>query len=72
MQENILELGRRISIRDCMDVIKGRKIITFSDDYKKRVQRAEEVLQQWIDEGKVIYGVTTGFGSLSTLNISHK
>lgn len=46
MQENILELGRRISIRDCMDVIKGRKIITFSDDYKKRVQRAEEVLQQ--------------------------
>lgn len=72
MQDNILELGRRISIRDCMDVIKGRKIITFSDDYKKRVQRAEEVLQQWIDEGNVIYGVTTGFGSLSTRNISHQ
>src|SRR5215467_8165592 len=37
----------------------------------ERVQAARKLIQQIVDEDRVVYGVTTGFGHLSRVHIGH-
>ncbi|WP_443110675.1 aromatic amino acid lyase [Caloramator sp. mosi_1] len=37
---------------------------------QKRVKAAREVVDRFVDEGKVVYGITTGFGKFSDVVIS--
>ena len=39
---------------------------------QKRIKKARELIEQWVQEEKSIYGVTTGFGALSDVAISKK
>jgi len=39
---------------------------------EKRIVAARRLIEQWVQEGKTIYGVTTGFGALSGVAISEK
>ena len=34
------------------------------------MRKSRQLVERWVDEGKVMYGVTTGFGSLCTKAIS--
>lgn len=65
-----LTLGEQISTQDLVNVARYGYKIKFSDKYKKRVQDSRALVEQWIDEGRVMYGITTGFGALSTTVIS--
>ncbi|MCZ7610287.1 MAG: histidine ammonia-lyase [Ignavibacterium sp.] len=47
-------------------------IVTLSNDSKKKVIKARRLIDKWVDEGKVIYGVTTGFGEFANVKISQK
>ena len=40
--------------------------VEFSDEYCRRVEKSRELVEQWVSEEKVMYGVTTGFGALCT------
>src|SRR5439155_27297442 len=40
-----------------------------SDDAKQRVERSRALVEQWVEEGKTIYGVTTGFGEFANVSI---
>ena len=35
-----------------------------------RIVRSRKLIEQWVREGKTVYGVTTGFGALSDVLIS--
>ncbi|MCX6150888.1 MAG: histidine ammonia-lyase [Ignavibacteriales bacterium] len=39
---------------------------------KKRINKSRALVEKWIQENKVIYGVTTGFGEFANVNISPK
>ncbi|MBL7999633.1 MAG: histidine ammonia-lyase [Candidatus Kapabacteria bacterium] len=43
--------------------------ITLSDAARAAVQRSRDVVERWVEDGKVIYGVTTGFGEFANVYI---
>lgn len=47
----------------------GSSRIELSTDACERVARARTVVEQWVNESKVIYGVTTGFGEFANVVI---
>ena len=63
-------LGGNIGLEELVAVARHGALVEFSDDYKARVNHSRDLVEQWVAEGRVIYGVTTGFGQLSTVVIS--
>jgi len=52
--------------------LKENPIVSLSNESKKNVIKARKLIDKWVDEGKVIYGVTTGFGEFANVSISKK
>ncbi len=46
--------------------------VSLSNESKTKVIKARKLIDKWVDEGKVIYGVTTGFGEFANVSISKK
>lgn len=63
-------LGDPIGLRELVAVARYGAQVQFSSDYCSRVDRDRALVEQWIDKGRVMYGVTTGFGALCTKAIS--
>ena len=64
--EKTVTLGGAITLEDFIAVVRGGARVEFSEDYKARVLRSRALVERWVDEGRVMYGVTTGFGALCT------
>ena len=59
-------LGMPITLKDFIAVAREGAEVEFSEEYKTRVKRSRALVERWVDEEKVMYGVTTGFGALCT------
>jgi histidine ammonia-lyase len=73
MQANDIKkvtLGDRMTLEEFIAVARFGAIVEFSDDYRQRVEGSRQLVENWIEEGRVMYGVNTGFGALSTELIS--
>jgi histidine ammonia-lyase len=44
--------------------------VQLTADAEKQVQKSRHLIEQWVQDGKRIYGITTGFGALSDVAIS--
>ncbi len=67
MNQNILD-GENLTLEDVAAVAcapeRGEQIeVTLSEEAWRKVRRAERAVQDFVDAGKVVYGVTTGFGA---------
>lgn len=64
--------GQGLTIEQLVAVARhGEAVATLSEETRQRMQRSHEWVSRSIEqEGKVIYGVNTGFGSLATKRIS--
>lgn len=51
-------------------VVRNGAEVHFSDEYVKRVRRSRALVERWVQEGRIMYGVTTGFGQLCNQVIS--
>jgi histidine ammonia-lyase len=63
-------LGDTITLEEFVAVARFGAYVEFSDAYRHRVERSRRLVEKWIKEGKVMYGVNTGFGALCTQLIS--
>ncbi|WP_399548916.1 histidine ammonia-lyase [uncultured Clostridium sp.] len=63
-------LGDKISIEELVAVARFGAKVEFSEAYYERVKRSRNLVEKWIEEGRVMYGITTGFGALCTEVIS--
>lgn len=63
-------LGERLSLQDFVAVARFHAELHFAPAYEERVAKNRAVVERWIEERRVIYGVTTGFGSLCNRVIS--
>lgn len=70
LQTTTLKLGGQLNLEQFMSVVRGGATVEFSDEYVNRVSRARHLVEKWTEEDRVMYGVTTGFGSLCTKVIS--
>ena len=61
-----------LTIDDCVNVAKKMYLVEIHPDAIKRIQAAREFVEKQVKENRIIYGLTTGFGSLSTTCIDSK
>ncbi len=62
--------GETLTIDKVVSVARNGVKVKLSAKAERKVQTAAKSVQQWIDSGEVIYGVTTGFGPFSEVVIS--
>ncbi len=65
-------LGDKIDIEDFIAIVRFGAKVEFSDKYRQRVIKARNLVNKWIKENRVMYGITTGFGVLCDKVISEE
>jgi histidine ammonia-lyase len=66
----MLELdGQRLTLAQVEEVARGTEQVRLSEKARVRIEDARRVVEKIIDEGRIVYGVNTGFGKLSDVHI---
>jgi histidine ammonia-lyase len=68
-EEKILLDGNNLRLEDVISVARKFTRVELSAEAKERMKRSRDLVEQWVGEGAIIYGVTTGFGSNQDKNI---
>lgn len=63
---NKVVLDGKLGIEELVAIARYGAKVEFSEAYKARVTKSRGLVEKWIDEGRVMYGITTGFGALCT------
>jgi histidine ammonia-lyase len=67
----MLELdGQRLSLAQVAGVARGAEQVRLAEAARERIERARRIVEKIVDEGRVVYGVNTGFGKLSDVHIA--
>lgn len=67
-----IQLGGKLCLEDFMAVVRDHAEVTFSPAYEERVNSCRQLVEKWVAEERVMYGTTTGFGSLVSQVIPQK
>ncbi len=54
----------KMTLNDLVEIARQGLKVGLPKDAKKRIKASRKLIDQWLREEKVIYGVTTGFGAL--------
>ena len=57
--------GNRLTLDDLEDVARGPRRVALDPLARERVERARKVVDDAVERGAVVYGVTTGFGNFA-------
>jgi histidine ammonia-lyase len=71
MKTHVLD-GQHLTIAGLYELAAGCAQADLSAQAKKRIGQARKLVERWIDDGEIIYGVTTGFGEFSNVRIKSK
>ncbi len=67
----MIRLGdSRLTLDDVADVARGEVRLEFGSDARERVRASRSVVERAIASGRIVYGVTTGFGELKDRRIA--
>ncbi len=58
-----------LSIEDLVSIARSGARVEVSAGVRERVRAARRMVEQWVQEGRPVYGVTTGFGALCDVAI---
>ncbi len=62
--------GNNLKIEDVVNVSRNNYQVQLSDDAIDNVIKSREVVERFVNEERVVYGITTGFGKFSDIVIS--
>ncbi|WP_175884271.1 histidine ammonia-lyase [Burkholderia sp. BCC0044] len=66
-----VQLGAsNISIEQFVAIARNGAHVTFSSDYCERVLNSRRLVERFLDQNRLVYGVTSGFGANSTRIVS--
>ena len=66
----ILLDGDSLTLAEVAEVARRGAEVRLSDEGERRISRARDAVERYIREGRVIYGLNTGFGKFSDVQIS--
>jgi len=73
LTDNPLLLDKEeITIDDLVAVARSNRDVEVSAAGEGRVAKTSALIERWVKEKRIIYGITTGFGDLCNVNISAK
>ncbi|MCD6310447.1 MAG: aromatic amino acid lyase, partial [Candidatus Eremiobacteraeota bacterium] len=68
--KNIVSIdGETLTIKDVCKVARESVGVKLSQKARKKMRRSLQLVNDWIRDEKVIYGISTGFGGLSEVLI---
>ncbi|RJP66039.1 MAG: histidine ammonia-lyase [Ignavibacteriales bacterium] len=71
MKKQILKIdGNSLSLKKIELFLNNNLLVELTPEAKKRINKSRALVEKWIKEDKVIYGVTTGFGEFANVKIS--
>lgn len=62
--------GNSLTLQKVEDFIDNNKRIALTKNAKSNIKKARKLIDEWVENDKVIYGVTTGFGEFANVKIS--
>lgn len=62
--------GSSLTIEDVVAVARHGVEVKLSADAKKRIKDSKKIVDDIVKSGKPTYGISTGFGELSTVTIT--
>lgn len=71
-RKSIIMDGSSLTVEEIYSFIIENKTVKIDKEAQKRVNKSRALVEKWVNEEKVIYGVTTGFGEFSNVSISKK
>ncbi|MGH3341415.1 MAG: histidine ammonia-lyase [Carbonactinosporaceae bacterium] len=66
---NITVTGAALSIEDLVAVARGEARAVIGPGLRERMERSRRFVTQAVEHGRIMYGVTTGFGALADTHI---
>ncbi len=71
MKRQILKIdGNSLSLEKIEFFLNQNHVVTLTHVAKERINKSRALVEKWIKEDQVIYGVTTGFGEFANVKIS--
>ena len=61
--------GQSLTIEEAICVANGNNTAVLANSARKRMEQSRKGVEQIIDSGKVVYGINTGFGAMSSVRI---
>ncbi len=60
---------KNITVNDIAAIARDGIVVRLTKESEGRIINARKLVEEWVDEGKIIYGITTGFGALNNVII---
>ena len=61
--------GKSLTIQDIVNVARNGYKVELDPKVKILISECADSVREWVNEGRVVYGVTTGFGDLASVVI---
>ncbi len=61
--------GKSLTLQDVVDVARKGYKIEIAPEAKEQINECAQAVLNWVQEGRVVYGITTGFGDLASVSI---
>jgi histidine ammonia-lyase len=62
--------GNSLTLEDVARVARREEIdVQISEEAKERIARSRQLVEEWVERGEIIYGITTGFGEFANVTI---
>ncbi len=61
--------GKSLTLQDVVNVARSGYNVEISPEAKEQIKECARAVQEWANEGRVVYGITTGFGDLASVVI---
>ncbi|TFG15547.1 histidine ammonia-lyase [Candidatus Thorarchaeota archaeon] len=61
--------GESLSIEDIIEVARNHAKVRLADSARVKMDKSREVIESAVEDGRVVYGVNTGFGNLANVSI---
>ena len=68
--KNVILTGQDLTLEEFALVCREDAPVALSEEAKRNIAESRKVVDQIVSEGRVVYGVTTGFGKFSDVVIS--
>ena len=61
--------GSDLTLEDLVAVARDKAVVALSEDAKAQIIASRKLVDKFVEEERVVYGINTGFGSLSRVSI---
>jgi histidine ammonia-lyase len=71
IEPTLLLDGETLDLDRVITVARGSERVGLDPKAKERMAMSRKLVDNWVEDGKIIYGITTGFGSLQNVVVPH-